>query len=330
MHNILITGHNGYLGSIVIKQLHADISTGKVGTLVGIDLRATPADKQLAGVHYYAMDIRSAEIAEVLKRHQITTVVHLAAVIDSNSMPRQTQYEIDVLGTENILKACIAAGVSHIIVTSSGAAYGYHPDNPAWLTEQQPLRGNEIFAYSHHKRLAEELLAQYRQSNPQLRQTIFRVGTILGANTRNLITNLFDKPKIIGIRGFVSPFVFVWDKDVTDCIVQAIYTQKAGIYNVAGDGALPNAEIAKILGKPYRNLPAALLRPALWIGKKLRLTQYGPEQLLFLQYRPVLDNRLLKTEFGYTPQKTSLETFLYFLEQQKKHINTRSANVLFP
>jgi UDP-glucose 4-epimerase len=33
----------------------------------------------------------------------------------------------------------------------------------------------------------------------------------------------------------------------------------------------------------------------------------------FLRYRPVLSNRRLKEEFGYTPAKTTTETFDLFL-----------------
>ena len=43
--------------------------------------------------------------------------------------------------------------------------------------------------------------------------------------------------------------------------------------------------------------------------KPLGLSQYGPEQVRFLRYRPVLDNRRLKEVFGYTPRLTSSETF---------------------
>ncbi len=71
-----------------------------------------------------------------------------------------------------------------IIVTSSGAAYGYHADNPEWLTEDDPVRGNEAFAYSHHKRLVEEMLAVCRTQHPELRQVVLRVGTDPSAKQR--------------------------------------------------------------------------------------------------------------------------------------------------
>ena len=43
--------------------------------------------------------------------------------------------------------------------------------------------------------------------------------------------------------------------------------------------------------------------------KLLGLTQYGPEQIDFLRYRPVLDNRRLKEEFGYAPKLNSSQVF---------------------
>jgi UDP-glucose 4-epimerase len=217
-----------------------------------------------------------------------------------------------VEGTRNVLGACVLSGVGHLIVSSSGAAYGYHADNPAWLGETDAIRGNQEFAYSWHKRLVEEMLAEHREQHPQLRQTIFRIGTILGETVSNQITALFEKPRPLAIAGADSPFVFIWDQDVVGAILHAIQTGRAGIYNVAGDGALTIHEVAARMGKRCRVLPAPLLQAALWAGKALGLTQYGPEQLRFLRYRPVLDNRRLKEEFGYRPRKTSAEVFEFW------------------
>jgi UDP-glucose 4-epimerase len=51
------------------------------------------------------------------------------------------------------------------------------------------------------------------------------------------------------------------------------------------------------------------LRAALAVAKPLGLSRYGPEQVRFLQYRPVLDNQALKRDFGYQPDLTSAEVF---------------------
>lgn len=307
---ILITGADGFLGRTVVAALARRPQT----TVVALDVRTVPAERQQPGVTYRQQDVRDAQLAATLREFAIDTVVHLASIVtpgkDSN---RAFEYDVDVNGTRNVLQCCQATGVRHVVVSSSGAAYGYYADNPAWITEADALRGNPIFAYSDHKRLVEEMLAQWRQDHPQLQQTILRIGTILGERVDNQITALFEKPKLLAIRGSDSPFVFIWDEDVTGAIVHALSGAAPGCYNLAGDGALTIHEIAARLGKSTLSLPAGLLRSALWAGSKLGISRYGPEQLDFLRYRPVLLNTALK-QWGYVPRKTSAQAFEAFVQ----------------
>jgi UDP-glucose 4-epimerase len=331
MQRVLITGALGYLGQTVLKRLHKDLQEGRIESLVAMDVKEARPHQYLLGVKYIQADIRDEALWKHLEREKITSVIHLAAILDSQSSSRDFQYEVDVLGTQNILNACLKVGAKRIVISSSGAAYGYYKDNPTWLKESDPTRGNEIFAYSAHKRQVEEMLAEYKIKHPELEQVIFRVCTILGATTQNLITNLFDKKRILGVKNHLSPYVFVWDEDVAACMHQAVFSEETGIYNLAGDGAITNADLAKILDKPYLSIPASVLKMALRIGNKLGLTQYGPDQILFIQYRPVLDNRKLKEAFGYTPQKTSLETFLFYLKAKKMSVGkVDEVEILFP
>jgi UDP-glucose 4-epimerase len=126
---------------------------------------------------------------------------------------------------------------------------------------------------------------------------------------RNQITALFEKPVVLGLCGVSTPFVFVWDGDVVGCIEEGIRGDKAGVYNLAGDGAVTLREIAARLDKPYVELPEGLITTALAALHRLGRSQYGPEQVGFLKHRPVLLNRRLKQEFGYRPRYTSREVF---------------------
>ena len=298
---ILITGASGYIGHQLGNRLAQDFH------VIGTDLRS----RDDVNFPLQIMDIRDHELGALMKQNGITHVVHLASILQA-SKDRARDFDIDVNGTRNVLHACIEAGVQHLTVTSSGAAYGYYADNPEWIDESDAIRGNAEFAYSDHKRQVEELLASFRSKHPELQQLIFRPGTVLGSETRNQITGLFEAKRILTIKGSDSPFVFIWDQDVLAAMEMGIREDKHGIYNMAGDGALTLHEIARRLNKPTLNLAPWVLKSALqvakWLGKPT-----GPEQINFLRYRPVLSNRRLKDEFGYPLQKTSAETFEFFV-----------------
>jgi UDP-glucose 4-epimerase len=304
--SVLVTGAAGYLGGVVVKWLAAH-GTRRV---VALDVRRVPEGERPPEVCFVEADVRSVDFVTLLQEHEVDTVVHLASIVERPvGMSAATAQDIDVGGTRRLLTACVEAGVEQFVVTSSGAAYGYHSDTPAWIEEDCPLRGDGPFEYALNKRLVEEELARWRRDQPQLKQLVFRPGTILGAGVRNQITNLFERPCVLGLRGTASPFVFVWDEDVARCIGLGVEGRREGIYNLAGDGVLTLRDIASKTGKPYLPLPTRALRLGLGVLRRLGLSRYGPEQVAFLEHRPVLGNERLKREFGYTPHLSSREVF---------------------
>ena len=239
---VLVTGAAGYVGRLCVAALAERLN--ELTTLVALDWAELGRAERLRGVIYEQGDICDPALAGLFRDHAIDTVVHLASILRTpKKSPKDLAYRVDVLGTKNVLEACKAAGAKRLIVTSSGAAYGYHPDNPDWLDESDPLRGNDEFEYSKHKRIVEELLAQWREELPELQQTVFRPGTIVGTDVHSPVTDLFEKPVVLGIVGSDSPFVFIWDQDLVACLVDAVFSAKVGIYNQAGDGAITPSSV---------------------------------------------------------------------------------------
>ena len=318
--SVLITGASGYIGRQLVAALAADrtTTTPYVDTIVAVDVREPPPPDRPPGVEYRVGDVRDRGLAELLTEFRIDCVVHLAAIVTPGpGSSRQFEFSVDVLGTQNVIDCCVAAAVGQLIVTSSGAAYGYHPDNPVPLTEDDPLRGNPEFAYADHKRQVEERLARARLQHPELGQLIFRPGAILGATVKNQITDLFERPVVLGIAGSDAPFSFVSDGDVVAALCQGIRTNSTGIYNLVGGGSTPLPRIAERLGKRFVPIPAAVVRSGLRVLRRLGRSQYGPEQVDFLRYRPVLSNERLVHEFGYLPQLTSDEVFEAYVTQHR-------------
>lgn len=170
---VLIAGGSGFLGTSVGAGLAA---AGH--TVISSDLRPATAP----GVTSVTLDITDREgVRSTLEEHRPEAVVHLAAIVTpGKGSDREVERRVDVEGTRNVIAGCVAVGVRRLVVSSSGAAYGYHPHNPDWITEDQPVRGSVEFAYSDHKAQVEHLLADARREHPELEQVVLRIGTILG------------------------------------------------------------------------------------------------------------------------------------------------------
>jgi len=313
MTRVLVTGGSGFLGRSVVAGL-----TENGATVLSTDLRESSELPDRA--RFEAMDVTdAAEVGRVFAGFRPEVVVHLASIVNpGEGTTPEVEFEVDVNGSRNVLGACLDQGVGRVVVSSSGAAYGYHADNPAWIDEDWPVRGTETFPYSRHKRLVEELLADLRRSDPELEQVVLRIGTILGNDVDNQITSLFEKPRLLKVAGHDSPFVFIWDEDVVEVIIRAVADGPPGIYNVAGDGAMTVDEIAATMGKSTLTVPAWLIRTGLFVASRSGLSPHGPDRIDFLRYRPVLDNHRLKESFGYCPEKTSREAFTAWLRARRQ------------
>jgi len=297
MSRILITGAGGNVGRALLAGLQGQ-------EVLATDLAPIP------DVQFARLDVTGTDPDRVIGDFRPDVVVHLASIVTPpKGSTRDFEWRVDVQGSRNVLDACLRHGVRRLVVTSSGAAYGYHADNPVPLRETDPVRGNPEFPYADHKRQVEEMLAQARMEHPVLEQVVLRVGTVLGDGVENQITALFRRKRLLAVAGADSPFVFIHTDDLAAILIRAATNGPAGIFNVAGDGAMTVHDLARALHKPVLTLPPALLRAALAVARPLGISRYGPEQVRFLQYRPVLDNTALKERFGYTPALTSAQVF---------------------
>lgn len=311
--NILITGAAGSLGKAVVKRLVEDERINVFAT----DIKPNPfLDKN--NLVYKSLDCRQEEFITWIHSINPSKVIHLASILQiSAQMTREQAYEIDITATKRLLATCLELAVEKFIITTSGAVYGYYPENKHIITETRIPKGNQDYFYSAHKAEVEEIMDTYREKYPQLQQLILRPGAILGPNFEGPIVNLFQQKIIIGVLGYPGPFNFIWSDDVVDYIIEGMNSDITGEYNVAGDGTLSMAQIAKKLGKLYLPLPALLLQFLLAIAKPLGLTQYGPEQIKFIKYRPVLSNNKIKETFTHQPKFSTEQVLDVFLKSQE-------------
>ena len=293
--SVAITGAAGYIGSRVIDRLLRD--RGSVETIVAIDVKRVPDRAQQAGVVYVAADIRVPHLDELFREHRVDAVVHLASVVTPGPEVDDGElHSVEIQGTENVLEACVAAGVPQVVIVSDTAAYGYHPDNPTPIPESAPLRGNDEFAESRHKRMVEELLARWRHSHPMLHQLVLRAAHVIGPQAHGHGTERLTRRWLAGVKGVEERFAFAWDEDVAAIIVRGLHERRDGIYNLAGDGVVTAREIADRTGARLVSMSPAFLRRVLAMAWTLGLSKDGPEQLRRVRYRPVPSTDALRRE----------------------------------
>ena len=115
---ILITGGNGFVGRHLIEALQARDQAVRVLALPGEDTRGL---EQLEVVVYRG-DVRDPEtLREPMAG--VDAVVHLAAMMDVwRSLDEYRA--VNVVGTEHVCRAALAAGVDRIVHMSSSSVYG--------------------------------------------------------------------------------------------------------------------------------------------------------------------------------------------------------------
>jgi len=93
-------------------------------------LDAGPATVRAGTLDFLKVDIRDPSLADFLKGRNVGALVHLAFIVDPIH-DEEEMYDINVSGTRNVLKICEDLGIGHVIVASSGVAYGAWPAT-AW------------------------------------------------------------------------------------------------------------------------------------------------------------------------------------------------------
>ncbi len=316
MKNILITGVSGYIGGKLACALALE---DDVAAIVGVDIRE-PVQKP-AKLTFVKMDVRDP-LDALIKTHDIDVVVHLAYIIpplhDTSLME-----DVNISGTKNVLSSCAAAGVDHLLYTSSATAYGFHPDNAAPLSEESPLRGNEDLTYAKNKREIEGLIKTFSDENPNIGITVLRPCFVVGPGIDNPFSEHLRK-RFVMLPRENSPMQFVHEDDLYRIMALCLKERIVGVYNVAGEGLVTLSEMIEMMdGRPVW-LPHRLMRPLnslAWFLRLHFLTRFpSPAINIFVHPWNVSPRRFIeRTGFEYTCD--SRAAFEDFARSQKSPKN---------
>jgi UDP-glucuronate 4-epimerase len=262
----LVTGAAGFIGMHVCRHL---LAGGR--PVVGLDNLNTYYDPQLkrdrlaqlqplAGFAFEQADIvEPGRVADVIARHGVQRVIHLAAQAGVRHSLRDplAYIQANVVGFANVLEACRHAKTEHLVYASSSSVYGSNTELPFAETARTDQPAS---LYAATKK-ADELLAHSYSHLFALPATGLRFFTVYGPWGRpDMAYYSFTKAILAGetLPVFNEGRMgrdFTYIDDVVEAVVRVLDAPAAGhrVFNVGNHQPVPLPEfiatLERILGR---------------------------------------------------------------------------------
>jgi UDP-glucose 4-epimerase len=318
---VAVTGPTGDLGIALVSALDR---SRRVKRIVGMARRPfDPASQGWKKVEYRQGDVQDkGSVRDALKGADV--VVHLAfAIIGAGSASQA----INVDGSRIVFEAAIEAGAERICYASSVAAYGFHSDNPKWLTEEIPARGTDAHYYSQQKAEVEGILAKLLMATQRTSAYVFRPCIVAGPRAQALLEEMpyyklgdaLPDPvrRLLASMPVLKPvipdmglaFQFVHEDDVASAFVAGVAGRgEPGPYNLAAPGTLKMADVADELGWYSVPVPDAAIQATAEVVSRVPSL---PEAFAWVHAarQPVLmKTDRAKKQLGWKPKYTAKQT----------------------
>ncbi|MDP5184181.1 NAD-dependent epimerase/dehydratase family protein [Blastococcus sp. BMG 814] len=316
---VAVTGPTGTFGEGLVPLLQED---DRVGTVIGMARRPfDPAARGWTKMTYRQGDVRDPEaLREAFAGADV--VVHLAFLITGNAS-RATTRAINVDGTVNVVRAAAAVGARRFVYASSVAAYGFHQDNPELIPEEWPVRPASRLFYAQEKAELEHLLDGESAAAPELDLYLLRPPVVLGPHAvggKDVLPGplapvgrrLFGRPRRLPVPVPLlvpqHPLQFVHQDDVGQALLLCVLgAGPPGAYNIAGEGVLTAADVAREFGALAIPLPAAPAQAAARAFSRLPFLPPAAEWIEVASRPAIMDTTRAREELGWRPRYTGLE-----------------------
>lgn len=291
----------------------------------------SPFDPKAAGLRktqYRQADVLdSAAVAEVMAGADV--VVHLAFVI-MGDLAETTATNLQ--GSRNVFAAAIDAGVKRLVYASSVAAYGFHGDNPEWLTEDAPARGTDRHYYSAQKAELEGALWE-RLRGSSTEAYVFRPCIVAGPDALALLQSIpyvqiSDRMPSVVLRALEMmpalkpvipdpgvPFQLVHHDDVATAMRAAVLGRgEPGVYNLAGPGTLTMSDLADALGWYSVPVPELAMGAAAEAVARFPWVPAEAQWIESLRHPVLMDTAKARRELHWRPRHDAADTLQAMVE----------------
>lgn len=172
---VLITGATGFIGSWMCKKLFHEGHQIKVLTRPSSNL------SDLEEIEYESVQGDITDLNSLINATKdVDSVFHLAGLVGYSKQAREMMERVNVLGTQNVIKACVSNNIEKILYFSSVVAIGSSFSKNNILNENSEYQiGHLNLGYFETKKKAEELMVDAFKKG-QLQPIIVNPTTVYG------------------------------------------------------------------------------------------------------------------------------------------------------
>jgi nucleoside-diphosphate-sugar epimerase len=308
----------------------------RITRIVGMARRPfDPAEHGWGKMEYRQGDVRDPDaLREAFAGADV--VVHLAFMITGTASAR-TIRAINVEGTLNVFRAARDVGAERFVYASSVAAYGFHPDNPVGMKEDWPVRPAARLFYAREKAELERLLQDEASKSDKPALYLLRPPIVLGPHAmgakdalpgplaeagKRVLDLLARLPVPVPMLTADVPLQFIHEEDVGRALLEcALGEGPPGAYNIAGDGVLTGADVARELGLAPLPIPARVVHTAARAVASLPRPPLVPpatEWVEAISHPAIMDTTKARTELGWEPRYSAIEALRDTLRRDGK------------
>jgi nucleoside-diphosphate-sugar epimerase len=247
---VAATGARGEIGGRVVRRL---VEGGQCKKVIGID--TARSEHVVPGVTWRRADVRDPALRS--RFAGVHTVVHLATDRrpDAPAVERRT---VNVRGTDTVLTAAAAAGVSRVVLLTSAMVYGAADTNPVPLPDDAPIRAEPDLSLVGDWVEMERLAAVTARAHPSVDIVSVRPASVVGPASDALLPRLFEAPRLLAIKDVEAHWQFCHVDDLADALVWAALGRVDGRLTVASAGWLSQEDVERISGLRSLVVPAAM------------------------------------------------------------------------
>jgi len=298
---VAITGISGNLGRALTRLLHGH------ERLIGIDRRPFPGRPK--DLEHHTVDLRKRGAEDLFRRGNVKALIHMGIIHDPR-LSAEEHHQHNVIGTAKALEYCARHGVKKLVVLSSANVYGPHPDNTNFLTEDAPLMAAARFGDIRDLVEVDILAQSFIWKHPEIETVILRPVHIVGPRIRNASTSYLRLPRPWKLMGFDPMIQLIHVEEVCRALALALTPGARGVYNVVGPGEVPLSRALEALGRKPIPVPHLLARPLLERMFSLRLVDFPPGEIDYIQFLCTVDGSRFVRELGWKPQIGMRDTIL--------------------